>query len=134
MCAEPARDRQDGRIGREVAVKTHSLSTFDADNPPAIYRSRDVGDCRVQHFHEGGHDDAAATNHGLITGRLTALSVRVSLLLTLDSFVTSQNDWKCGGIPLHSAVMGRCGHLDVEVVPVVRLRGRRPPSGPAGGA
>src|SRR6516225_4885216 len=60
---------------------THSLSTFDADRPPAMYRSATLAMVVSSTSMNVGMTTATAINQGLIAGRLGALGARVSLLM-----------------------------------------------------
>ena len=60
---------------------THSLSTFDADRPPAMYRSATLAIVVSSTSMNVGTTTATATNQGLIAGRLTALGARATLLM-----------------------------------------------------
>src|SRR5271157_4501875 len=70
---------------------THSLSTFDADRPPAMYRSATLAIVVSNTSMKVGTTTAAATNQGLITGRLRSLGASVTLL-TVGSFGTGQDE------------------------------------------
>src|SRR5262249_31271319 len=59
---------------------THSLSTFDADRPPAMYRSATLAMVVSSTSMNVGMTTAMATNQGLIAGRLRALGAMVTLL------------------------------------------------------
>src|SRR5579883_2695718 len=58
---------------------THSLSTFDADSPPAMYRSATLAMVVSSTSMKVGMTTAMATNQGLIAGRLRAPGARVTL-------------------------------------------------------
>src|SRR6516165_1789245 len=60
---------------------THSLSTFDADRPPAMYRSATLAIVVSSTSMKVGTTTAAATNQGLIAGRLAAVGARATLLM-----------------------------------------------------
>src|SRR5215470_3022468 len=60
---------------------THSLSTFDADRPPAMYRSATLAIVVSSTSINVGMTTAMATNQGLIAGRPRALGAGVSLLM-----------------------------------------------------
>src|SRR5579864_1182784 len=60
---------------------THSLSTFAADRPPAMYRSATLAIVVSSTSMNVGTTTAAATNQGLIAGRLTAAGARAALLM-----------------------------------------------------
>src|SRR5437867_12445515 len=59
---------------------THSLSTLDADRPPAMYRSATLAIVVSSTSMNVGTTTAMATNQGLIAGRLTAPGARVTPL------------------------------------------------------
>src|SRR6476469_6283401 len=59
---------------------THSLSTLEADRPPAIYRSATFAIVVSSTSMNVGMTTAEATSQGLIAGRLTAVWTRVALL------------------------------------------------------
>ena len=61
-------------------MRTHSLSTFDADRPPAMYRSATLAIVVSSTSMKVGTTTAAATNQGLIAGRLRSLGASVTLL------------------------------------------------------
>src|SRR5690242_17686684 len=60
---------------------THSLSTFDADRPPAMYRSATLAIVVSSTSMNVGMTTATATNQGLTAGRLAAAGARASLLM-----------------------------------------------------
>ena len=62
-------------------MRTHSLSTFDADRPPAMYRSATLAIVVSSTSMNVGTTTAAATNQGLIAGRLAAVGARATLLM-----------------------------------------------------
>ena len=86
---KPAADRQDGGVGRQV-TGDHPLAVDDGRRQAAgDIPQRDVGDRRVQHFHEGGHHHDRGHHprvhhrshrragerdraHGTVPGRFTA--------------------------------------------------------------
>src|SRR5262245_24562952 len=59
---------------------THSLSTFDADSPPAMYRSATLAIVVSNTSMKVGMTTAMATNQGLIAGRLRVLGAMVTRL------------------------------------------------------
>src|SRR3954453_7642906 len=63
-------------------VRTHSLSTFDADRPPAMYRSATLAIVVSSTSMNVGTTTATATNQWLIAGRVTAVGARAAPLIS----------------------------------------------------
>ena len=87
---------------------THSLSTFDADRPPAMYRSATLAIVVSSTSMNVGTTTATATNQGLIAGRLTAVGARVALLIAEGSF-TERAGCERFSRPARSSLKGRRG-------------------------
>src|SRR5689334_22563525 len=111
---------------------THSLSTFDADRPPAIYRSATLAMVVSSTSMNVGMTTAMATHQGLIAGRPAAVGAWATLLMRGLHRRGGRRRMNRGPFPCDPpSFKGRRGLRDEERS-VLWPPGRRARSGPGG--